>query len=220
MRPPRSRECNLRELSFTDADLRRRTLVTSPIVAAACRYDGAAMIFHWLSAVLVLALIAIGFVMTRLTAGGADQFTLYQFHKSLGFMLLLLTTLRVVWRATRQSPPWPFGALHRGRAAARLLHGVLYVCLFVVPLAGWALVSASTLNIPTTLFGLVTLPHLPILSDLASPSRARVEPVLSRVHAILAYVLAGLVLLHSSAAIWHGRPVLARMVPRWQWRRD
>jgi cytochrome b561 len=188
--------------------------VTSPIIAAACRYDGAAMLFHWLSAVLVLALIAIGFVMTRLTAGGADQFTLYQLHKSLGVMLLLLTALRFVWRATRQSPPWPSGSLHRGRAAG-LMHRVLYVCLFAVPLAGWALVSASTLNIPTTLFGLVTLPHFPVLSDLDPASRARVEPVFSRAHAILAYVLAGLVLLHSAAAIWHGRPVLARMAPRW-----
>jgi cytochrome b561 len=63
----------------------------------------------------------------------------------------------------------------------------------------------------------VTWPHLPILSDLAPASRALIEPVVSRIHAALAYALAGLVLLHSAAALWHGSPVLARMMPGWLW---
>jgi cytochrome b561 len=93
------------------------------------------------------------------------------------------------------------------------MHVVLYLCLIAVPLAGWALVSSSTFNIQTSVFGLATWPHLPVLSDLDPASRARLEPILSRVHIALAYVLAGLVLLHSAAAIWHGRDVLARMLP-------
>lgn len=189
--------------------------MTAPVVCVSRRYDGVAMSLHWLSAVLVLSLIATGLIMTRLQAGSADQFALYQLHKALGVVLLLLTALRGAWRATRPPPPWPPGVPHPGRLAARIVHAALYFCLVAAPIAGWALVSASTINIPTSLFGLATWPHLPVLSGLDPVSRATIEPILSRTHAIFAYGLATLVLLHSAAAIWHGRTVLARMVPLW-----
>jgi cytochrome b561 len=189
--------------------------MTAPVVSALHRYDGVALSLHWLSAALALTLITTGLIMTRLGAGSAGQFALYQLHKELGVTLLLLTALRAAWRAMRPPPPWPPEVPHARRTGARLVHAALYLGLLAVPIAGWALVSASAFNIPTSLFGFATWPHLPVLSDLDAASRARIEPVLSRVHAILAYGLATLVLLHSAAAIWHGRSVLVRMVPRW-----
>jgi cytochrome b561 len=187
--------------------------MSAPVATTPRRYDGFAMSLHWLSAALVFALLATGLVMTRLAAGSADQFALYQLHKSLGVTLLLLTVLRCAWRSRRRPPPLPAHVSAAARSAAKLMHVVLYFCLVAVPLAGWALVSSSTFNIQTSVFGLATWPHLPVLSDLDPGSRARFEPILSRVHMTLAYVFAGLVLLHSAAAIWHGRPVLARMLP-------
>jgi cytochrome b561 len=184
-----------------------------PMAAPARRYDGAAILLHWSSVALVAALVGTGLVMTRLTAGSADQFALYQLHKALGVTLLLTTLLRCAWRVIRPPPPLPSVLSTTARAAARLGHVLLYLCLAAVPLAGWALVSASPLAIPTSLFGLATWPHLPVLSDLDPASRGRLAPVLARAHAMLAYALVGLVALHSAAALWHGRPVLARMTP-------
>jgi cytochrome b561 len=181
-------------------------------IATTRRYDGAAMLLHWLSAALVAALFGTGLVMTRLGAGSADQFMLYQLHKALGVTLLLLTLLRGAWRAIRPPPLWPPALPQSARVVARLAHGMLYLCLVAAPLAGWALVSVSPFNIPTSLFGLATWPHLPVLSELDAASRALVAPVVSWVHAILAYVLAGLVVLHSAAALWHGSPVLESAV--------
>lgn len=177
------------------------------------RHGGVAMAFHWASLVLVVALIATGVVMTRLTPGGVDQFALYQLHKAIGVCVLLLTMARIAWRLAAPRPPWPPELPPRARAIAQGVHVGLYVLLVAVPIAGWTLVSASTFNIPTSLFGVTTWPHLPVLSDLDPASRARIEPVLSRGHVVLAYILAGLVLLHGAAALWHGRPILARMLP-------
>jgi len=171
------------------------------------------MSLHWLSVALVVALFGTGLVMTRLAPGSADQFALYQLHKALGVTLLLLTLLRCARRAIRSPPPWPSVVSPSSRVAARLAHGMLYLCLIATPLAGWALVSVSPFNIETSLFGLATWPHLPVLSELDSASRAQIAPVVSRIHAVLAYLFAGLVALHSTAALWHGRPVLARMMP-------
>jgi cytochrome b561 len=177
------------------------------------RYGGVAMAFHWVSVVLVLALIATGAVMTRLTPGSVDQFALYQLHKAIGVSVLLLTIARIAWRFVALRPPSPPDLPRTTRAIAHGVHVGLYVLLLAVPLAGWALVSASTFNIPTSLFGIATWPHLPGLSDLDSASRARIEPVLSRIHVVLAYLISALILLHGTAALWHGRPIVARMLP-------
>jgi cytochrome b561 len=174
------------------------------------RYCGVAMAFHWSSVALVLALFASGALMTRLTPGSADQFSLYQLHKALGVSLLLLTVARVLWRLVSPRPP----TLHHStRAVALVVHITLYGALLVVPVVGWALVSVSTFAIPTRMFGIATWPHLPVLADLDPIIRASLEPVLSRAHTILAYAFIALVLFHSAAAIRGGRSILARMVP-------
>jgi len=168
------------------------------------------MAFHWASFALVLLLIASGVLMTRLTPGGADGFMLYQLHKSLGVALLLLTTARIVRRAAlRRSAD----GMQAPTALAQAVHIALYVALVAVPIVGWGLVSASPFAIPTTLFGWVTWPHLPMPTDLDPASRARIAEALSRVHAVLAYAFVTLVLLHAIGAVRGGRPTLARMVP-------
>jgi cytochrome b561 len=184
-----------------------------PVGHRSDHYGGPEMALHWLSATLVVSLLGSGLVMTRLGAGSADQFAAYQLHKALGITLLLVTTVRYALRVTRQAPKDPPALPRAARVAARIVHRALYVALVTVPLFGWALVSVSTFNVPTSLFGLVTWPHLPVLPDLDRDLRVQLEPVLATWHKALAYGLAALVLLHSAAAIWHGRPVLARMVP-------
>ena len=94
-------------------------------------------------------------------------------------------------------------------------HVLLYVLMIGMPLVGWALVSASPLNIPTVLFGVIPWPHLPIFSDLHD--KAHVAPVLGMIHAYGAYVLIALLLLHAGAALRHHLvmrdEVLRRMIP-------
>lgn len=151
--------------------------------------------------------------MTRLPPGSGDQFALYRLHKAVGVTLLLVVVARIGWRLARAAPAWPPGVPPLARAAARAVHTALYLSLVAVPLAGWALVSASTIRIPTSVFGLATWPDLPVLSDLDLAGRARVQPLLAQAHALLAYGFIGLVFLHGAAALWHGRRILARMVP-------
>ena len=88
-----------------------------------------------------------------------------------------------------------------------------------MPLVGWALVSASPLNIPTVLYGVLPWPHLPVFSTL--PNKAPVEATLKLVHAYGAFVLIAVVLLHAAAALRHHvvlrDDVLRRMIPGLPW---
>jgi cytochrome b561 len=166
---------------------------------------------HWLVAVLVVGLLAIGFTMVWLVTDLGSKFQLYQLHKSFGVLVFVLVGVRLVWRSVNPAvPALPGGLRPWERRAARLTHGSFYVLLLLMPVTGWVTASASPLGIPTIVFGLFELPN-PIV-----PNR-EVEAVMSVVHGILAVLLVLLLALHVSAALKHhfvlGDDVLVRMLP-------
>lgn len=163
-------------------------------------YNPVSVLLHWTIALLIVGLLSMGFVMTRM---GDDQlslkFELYQWHKSFGVTVLLLTCLRLGWRLSHSAPA-PLETGFR-KTAALATHILLYILTFMVPIAGWAMVSVSPWNIPTVLFEWVTWPHIPGLSNI--DGKAEAESTAKLVHALLAYSAAALVLLHVAAALQH-----------------
>jgi cytochrome b561 len=179
------------------------------------RYDAVAIGLHWLIALGILALIAIGLTMTHMDLGPMAKFRLYQLHKSIGITVLFAMVLRVLWRLIHRPPPLPDAMPPLERTAAEGAHAALYAFLFFLPLTGWALVSASPFNIPTVLYGVIPWPHLPVLSTLED--KAPVEHVLKLVHGYAAWLLIALVLVHAGAALRHHfilrDGILRRMLP-------
>lgn len=176
------------------------------------RYDAVAAVLHWTMALGIFALIGVGLVMKHADITKLHMFQLYQLHKSIGVVMLWLIAVRIVWRLTHRAPPLPDSIPPLERQAAHVGHWALYALMLVVPLLGWGVVSAATLNIPTVLFGVVPWPHLPFLDTL--PDKAAVESVLKLAHAWGAYLLIVLVLGHIAAAIRHavkGDAPLTRM---------
>lgn len=155
------------------------------------------IVLHWMIAVIILALIALGFVMRRVPIDPALQFSLYQWHKSLGFTALGLATVRMLWHMIELRPHPPEGLSAIERHAASTTHAVLVVLALAVPLAGWAVASTSTLNIPSFYFNWVVIPHLPMAKSGAA------EDFWTLVHMALGYLLLGVVALHASAALYH-----------------
>jgi cytochrome b561 len=64
------------------------------------RYTVVAIILHWMMALGILALAAIGVVMVHLNIPLQRKFELYQLHKSIGVTILLAALLRMGWRLT------------------------------------------------------------------------------------------------------------------------
>jgi cytochrome b561 len=180
------------------------------------RYDGVAITLHWLIALAVAGQLAMGWSMIAMRPGTFLQFQLYQAHKSVGMTILLLSVLRLSWRLLHVPPPLPPAMPAWERRLARFSHVALYALLLALPLSGWAVVSASPLNIPTVLYGVVPLPHIPVLESLTNKSA--VEPVLKGVHEAGVLILVALLAGHIAAALRHHYllhdDVLLRMVPR------
>ena len=175
---------------------------------APLKWGGVSMVFHWLIALLIIALATIGLIMTDM-ANSPTKINVYQLHKSIGIIVLALAALLLLWRLATRAPVPLAGTPRWQRIAASGTHAALYAMMLVMPLSGWLFNSAA--NFPLKWFGLVKLPAL------WGPDPA-VKQWARDVHEYGFYVLAALVLLHVGAALWHHWFVkdatLARMLPR------
>lgn len=160
-------------------------------------YDCLTITLHWLVALLILGLIALGFVMTRSSIDPALQFSLFQWHKSFGMLALLLSLIRFAHSLLRVRVTPITGTSFPEHLAARAMHHLLLLLALMVPFAGWMIASVSTLEIPTFAFDLFVVPHLPV------PKSDAAEAWWTTAHAVLAYLTLALVALHSSAALYH-----------------
>jgi cytochrome b561 len=162
---------------------------------------------HWATAALVLGGFALAFVMVGLPLRQLLlKFTLYQVHKSIGLVVLLLVLARLSLRATCGRPAPEPVPRWQARAAA-LGHAALYLLLLTVPVLGYCVASTATLRVPTRFLGLIPLPD-PIGPDPA------LFAVLRPLHRGLAIALVALAAGHAAMAVCHhlrGGTVLRRM---------
>ncbi len=165
---------------------------------------------HWLMAIMIIGLLAAGFIMEGLENSNPLKFQIYQIHKSFGLTIMVLAALRLIWRFTGETPPLPAGTPAWQVASAHASHVSLYGLMVLMPLSGYVMTSASTLGIPTKYFGLFTVPHL-------IERNADLSSTASEVHEIVAFAFIAVLSIHILAAIKHvlidGDGVFARMLP-------
>jgi cytochrome b561 len=170
-------------------------------------YGAIAKLLHWLVVFLVAAQFAVAWTMPAIHRGTKAE-GLISAHLSLGASILAIVLVRLVWRLLKPVPLLTDNVPGWQQAAARLMHGLLYVLLVFVPVLGWA--NASARGFVVALFGLIPLPPL-----LAAGSD--VGLALDNIHSLAAYAILALVGLHVLAALYHHLRlrdgVLRRMLP-------
>ncbi len=187
-------------------------------MSGAVRYNIVAIIIHWLTAITVIGLLVIGNIMADLPNSDPNKLDLFNWHKSFGVAVLLLTVIRFAWRLSHKPPALPDAMPEWEKKGAHAAHWLFYLLLFAVPLLGWAMVSASPRNIPTVLFNAFDWPHMPFLADLESDQKKEIHEVFEDLHASAAYVMAALIVFHIAAALRHRiilkDDVVQRMLPK------
>jgi len=154
----------------------------------------AARLMHGLGMILVFALVIHGWWMTEFLAG-ESRFPHYQWHGSMGYTVMLLTVIRLVWRGNVSSPEPPEGALRWERNLAWLGHMGLYLFTLVAALQGWALAGTFSQPLEAKLLGIIPMPMIMSGSEL--------HEVMEELHGNFAWTLAILVALHIIAACYH-----------------
>lgn len=165
------------------------------------RYNHIAIVLHWLIALLIIGMLAVGKYMTSLDESTPLRFDLTQWHKSFGLTLLALSVFRLLWRLTHKPPGHHGNRPGWERFAAGLTHFLFYFLILFLPITGWLMVSASPLNISTFLFDLVRVPHLPVVST--APNREELTELFNMFHEYASGILIVLLLLHIAAALRH-----------------
>lgn len=158
------------------------------------RYGVIAILLHWLVALVVIGLFALGIWMTGLTYYDDWYKRGPDIHKSIGILLFFVMLARVVWRAGNVTPEDEPGT---GSLQRRLAHGVhllLYVLLFAMMISGYLISTAD--GKPIQVFGLFAVPAT--ISDIPNQ-----EDVAGKVHWYLALTVIGLAVLHAAAALKH-----------------
>lgn len=171
-------------------------------------YANTARSLHWLILVLLAVQFALGWLMPDIRPG-TPVTTLIGLHFSFGTLILAVAVIRLGYRATHGEPPPADGIPPWQTTSARILHWLLYLLLFVVPILGW--INASYRGMPVSFFGLFEMPKI-------VATRAPGWGWTGDVHGLLAnYAMLGLVGLHVLAALYHyfvrRDGVLQRMLP-------
>ncbi len=159
-------------------------------------YGAVAIALHWLMALLLIGLVAMGLYMVSLADTGYDawKIPLILIHKQLGMLALAIAALRLLWRWANALPRLVDTLPGWQKVLARFVHLCFYGLMFALPVTGWIMSSAA--GIPVSVLGLVTLPDLVAHNDLLF--RSYIE-----LHGALAFGLMACMLVHIGAALRH-----------------
>src|SRR5215472_7359116 len=156
------------------------------------RFTPAQRVLHWLMAACILAMFFIGVGMVSTIA--PKYLSLIAIHKTLGIVILVLVLIRLGLRLRYGAPALPADLPASMKLAAHLSHYLLYALMIVMPLLGWAMLSAA--DYPVVLLGGA---HLPLIF----PQSESLHTLLWGAHYYLAFAFFALVLLHLGAALFH-----------------
>ncbi|MGL4192324.1 cytochrome b [Vibrio misgurnus] len=155
-------------------------------------YNLIARSLHWISALLVIALFALGTWMMDLSYYSTWYHIAPQWHKSVGVLLVGLTLLRVLWKSVTASPQ--IDGAQWQKIAAKSAHHLMYIGLLVLFVSGYLIATEDGRGI--NVFDWFTVPGAGALFE-HQADRAGI------VHLYTAWGLIIMAVLHAAAALKH-----------------
>jgi len=155
------------------------------------RYGLISIALHWVMAILVIALFALGKYMITLDYYHPMYLALPEWHRGLGVLTALLLVMRLLWRWSNPLPdlsgrPWE-------KPLARLVHRLFYVLLLAIVISGYLISTAD--GHALAVFGWFDIPAL--------TRGANLEDRAGAVHNFLAWLLAFMLAMHVGGALKH-----------------
>lgn len=158
------------------------------------KYPLTSRILHWLMAAIILFLLGLGIYMTDFMSKEApNRMEIYNLHKSLGALVLVLIAIRILNRLTFKAPAFPDSLPKIEKIAAHLAHFALYFLMIAMPLSGFLM--SNSFGYPVNFFGI----ELPMLME----KNLELAPLIHESHTIFGYSLIAVIALHVLGVIKH-----------------
>ena len=183
------------------------------------RYGLGARWFHWLTALLMFAVVPLGWIFGafKTQPDHPDAFVApfpgtpadyASVHKTVGLVIFALVAARIAYRLVNPPPALPGRVAAAERGLAHATHWLLYAVLIVMPVSGYVMSSAG--KRPISILGLFDFPKLPVGPEVGARAMG--------VHNSIQFAVYALVLLHLAGTAWHlfvrRDGLLDRMLPR------
>lgn len=148
--------------------------------------------FHWIMALIILFNFTLGYFMGDLDKGPL-RFFIFNFHKSIGILVIVLIILRFLWRLVNLVPT-PLSQNNLLNKLSKFVHYFFYFILLVVTFSGWTYSSAR--GGPFNVFGLFSVPALVEKNE-------EIGKIARDIHSISVYIFIAFVALHILATLYH-----------------
>jgi cytochrome b561 len=170
-------------------------------------YSATAKFLHWLPVILIAIEFPLGWLMPP-TGRHQIPSASVNLHFSIGMMILILFTVRFVWRLAYPVGMEPSLAAWQ-KKLAHAAHRILYALCFATLLTGWA--HASVRGWPIKIFGLIPVPPICAVGS-------ETAHFIGEFHQGFGLALLTGIAVHVAGVMYHefvqGDRILARMLPR------
>lgn len=151
-------------------------------------------IFHWSIFLLFLTQYFLVYRREYFPKDAPEKLQYILLHKSLGVVILTIALLMIVTRHIGKRPHVPVQMPKAQIILARVMHGLLYLSMLVMPISGIAMSQYSGRAV--SVFGLFDLPRL-------VAENKDIAGVFHEVHEISSIIIIVLVSGHAIAALYH-----------------
>ncbi len=161
-------------------------------MAQVSRYHPLLVALHWLLAVLIIAALAVGFFgLAPMPNADPRKIAVLRLHMAGGMLILALTAVRFIVRLRTTHPPAAMTGHSIPDRMAPIAHYGFYVLVVLMVATGYA--TGILAGLPAIVFG---------GSGDPLPATFAAYPTLTA-HGYVAALLAGLIVLHVLAAVYH-----------------
>lgn len=148
---------------------------------------------HWVSGLLFLAILGMGFYMEYLPRSPLKTYLL-DLHQVLSIVLMGLIAIRILWKFATPTPNIIRSYSLWEMYLAKSVHILLLISLILMPISGWILLNAEDQD-------LVFMQHY-VLPRIVEPS-PQLYTLARSMHVVLPEVIVGLIFLHLLGTIKH-----------------
>ncbi|MGZ8270454.1 MAG: cytochrome b [Methylophilus sp.] len=178
------------------------------------KYTKTAVILHWLIALAIFAMFALGWYMTGLPKEAPKQMAYdlfdwgiytwqlseeasprnfyFNLHKSVGITILGLVIIRILWRITHKPPALLTSYKAWERKLSTAAHHLLYLLMFVLPVSG--LIMAMSGKYGVKWFG---------LDFLSGSDNEMIREIFKEAHEVIGFIILLVIALHIVGALKH-----------------
>lgn len=172
------------------------------------RYSRLNQALHWFTAACMFAILPLAWVMVNTKETAPFRGDLFNWHKTLGAIVLVVTAFRIVWRFFDGPPAYPPRVAVADRTLAHIAYWLFFAALIFMPVTGY--LSSAYGTHPMKLFDWIALPQ-PVAPD------KQLGDFFTSLHLAGQWAIYALIALHLAAvlfhAIWGRDGVLGRMLP-------